>query len=219
MERTAPLVLSLGGSFIFNKYKELKKLDITLKTTKKSAVLVVGGGTLCREYIKFAESCGLNSKDQHIVGIKSTIINAFIISRMFGYKFYCGKPEKVDKGGVSVMGGFYDKTRGIGNTTDVWTAIVARAVGAKTLFNISKERGVYNKDPQKNKDAKLLKSISFEELFLKTGGKMRPGASFIFDPRAAKICRSHGIKVIVTSDLKDIKRHLENKAVTGTIIA
>ena len=151
--------------------------------------------------------------------IKASIINAFIISRAFGCNFYYDTPDKTPKEGINVMGGFYDEKYKPGNTTDVTAAIAAVAVGSKLLFNISKERGVYDKDPERHPDAKLLKRLSFDELISKSSKLRKPGMNFIFDPRAAKICKAKGIHVLVTNDLEDIRRLLNNKKVNGTILS
>ncbi|MCW1294965.1 MAG: hypothetical protein QXP07_03900 [Candidatus Parvarchaeum sp.] len=64
----------------------------------------------------------------------------------------------------------------------------------------------------------MLKQINFERLYTLTKGKRVPGMNFIFDPLAAKICKRNGIAVVVTNDIADIKRYLENREINGTII-
>ncbi len=219
MEEKEPIVISLGGSFIFNKSEELKELKRVIDSFHRNVTIVVGGGRLCRDYISFAKYLGLSTNELHIVGIKATILNAFVISRALKYKFYNGSPDKTPKKGVNVMGGFYGGKYRPGNTTDVVAAIAAISVNSKTLLNLSKEKGVYDKDPEKHKNAKLLKKISFDTFLSKTKNARKPGMNFIFDPKAARMCKKANIRVIVTSDLKDIKKVLNKEEVNGTVLS
>jgi len=208
------VVISLGGSFLFAHADALKTLKNTISKSNSAFVILVGGGKLARDYIEFGRSLGIGGNNLHKIGIKSTRLNAFIISVLFSGKYYEGDPRKIKtRQGILVSGGYAP-----GWTTDVCSAYACIAAGAGVLFNISKERGVYNKDPDVYKSARLLNNISFDELYKLTSESREPGMNYIFDPMAGRICQKNKIDVVVTSDIKDIDRYFEGRKVSGTLI-
>lgn len=207
-------VISLGGSFLFDKAKETFLLFRELRGLAGKFVVITGGGRIAREYIEFGKNFDLSEKELHEIGIKCTHINAWAISKAFNADYTSADPRKLKaKRKITLTGGYLP-----GWTTDTCAAHAAVSTHSKAIFNLSKETGVYDKDPRKFKEVKLLKEISFEKLYTLTKGKRVPGMNFIFDPLAAKICKKEGIKVVVTSDVNDIKRYFEKGAVAGTII-
>ncbi len=208
------VVISLGGSFLFDKINETHLVFKEIKKLNEKFVVITGGGPIAREYIDFGKSFHLKEKDLHEVGIKCTHINALIMSKAFNVNYTDEDPRKIKiKGRITVTGGYLP-----GWTTDTCSAYAAVSTHSNVIFNLSKEKGVYDRDPRKFSDVKLLKKIGFERLYSLTKGKRVPGMNFIFDPLAAKICKQKGIEVVVTSDLKDIERYLKNKEIEGTII-
>src|SRR6056297_2916240 len=82
------IVLSLGGSLIFpdnvgvNYLKKLK--EVLLKNKKKyKFIIVCGGGSLARKYIKAIQSQGLGKKFQSLAGIAATRTNARFMNYFF----------------------------------------------------------------------------------------------------------------------------------------
>ena len=208
------IVISLGGSFLFDKKKDTSLLFNELKKLNEKFLVITGGGPIAREYIDFSKEFNLSEKELHTVGIKCTHINAWVMSKAFNADYTDTDPRKIKVNKkITLTGGYLP-----GWTTDTCAAYAAVSTHSKVIFNMSKETGVYDKDPRKFKDVKLLKQINFERLYTLTKGKRVPGMNFIFDPLAAKICKRNGIAVVVTSDIADIKRYLENKEINGTII-
>ncbi len=203
----------MGGSFISDRPHEVRRLRGVLKRVSRNAIVVVGGGDLAREYIRFAGLLGLTKRSLHRVGIKATLINAFILSEVLDGEFFDGDPRRLRKRGLIVTGGFKP-----GWTTDTCAAYAAVSSGADVIFNISKEKGVYDMDPEKFRNAKLLRHIKFDELRKMTGAERKPGMNFIFDPMAATICKRHKIKVVVTNRITDVADYLKNGTTKGTII-
>jgi len=207
-------VISLGGSFLFDKTDETYKIFKELKNIDSKFVVITGGGPIAREYIDFGKAFKLGEKELHQVGIKCTHLNAFVIAKSFNTDYTDKDPRKLKmKNKILVTGGYLP-----GWTTDTCSAYAAVSTKSKVIFNLSKEKGVYDKDPRKFKDVKLLKKIDFNRLYGLTKGKRIPGMNFIFDPVAAKICMKNKIDVIVTNDIKDIDRYLKNQEIQGTII-
>ncbi len=208
------IVISLGGSFLFDKKKDTSLLFNELKKLNQKFLVITGGGPIAREYIDFSKEFNLSEKELHTVGIKCTHINAWVMSKAFKTDYTDKDPRKIKVNKkITLTGGYLP-----GWTTDTCAAYAAVSTHSKVIFNMSKEMGVYDKDPRKFKDVKLLKQINFERLYTLTKGKRVPGMNFIFDPLAAKICKKNNIEVVVTSDIEDIKRYLENKEINGTII-
>jgi uridylate kinase len=208
------IVISLGGSFIFDKKRDTSLLFNKLKKLNEKFLVITGGGPIAREYIDFSKEFNLNEKELHTVGIKCTHINAWVMSKAFKTDYTDEDPRKIKiNKKITLTGGYLP-----GWTTDTCSAYAAVSTHSNVIFNMSKETGVYDKDPRKFKDVKLLKNVSFEKLYTLTRGKRVPGMNFIFDPLAAKICKKNNITVIVTNDIEDIKRYLENKEINGTIV-
>ena len=208
------IVISLGGSFLFDKKKDTSLLFNELKKLNEKFLVITGGGPIAREYIDFSKEFNLSEKELHTVGIKCTHINAWVMSKAFNADYTDTDPRKIKVNKkITLTGGYLP-----GWTTDTCAAYAAVSTHSKVIFNMSKETGVYDKDPRKFKDVKLLKHINFERLYTLTKGKRVPGMNFIFDPLAAKICKRNGIAVVVTNDIADIKRYLENREINGTII-
>lgn len=208
------IVISLGGSVLFSNPKILFDLKNIVKGY--NTVIVVGGGSLAREYIEFAGKFHLNENTLHEIGIKSTILNAFIVSKVLDGKLFIGDPRKIKESKLIVMGGFKP-----GWSTDVDAAYAATAIGAKVLFNLSKEDGVYNFDPNKIKDKRKL--VKFKELDAKSlirlgKGRRKPGMNFIFDPLAARICMRNHISIVITSSVEDIKNYIDGRNINGTLV-
>ncbi len=207
------IVISLGGSFLFESPEKVRALNKVIRNSDENFIIICGGGRLAREYIKFASLFKLKSEDLHLVGIKSTLLNALIVNKVLGGELYEGDPRLIKTKRLIVTGGFE-----IGWTTDICAAYAAIASKAKAIFNLSKEEGVYDKDPNKFDDAKLLKTLSFETLYKINRGKRTPGMNFIFDPQAGAICKKNGIKVIVTNKISDIASYIHGKEFSGTLI-
>ena len=208
------IVISLGGSFLFDKKRDTSLLFNELKKLNEKFLVITGGGPIAREYIDFSKDFNLSEKELHTVGIKCTHINAWVMSKDFKTDYTDEDPRKIKTNKrITLTGGYLP-----GWTTDTCAAYAAVSTHSKVIFNMSKETGVYDKDPRKFKDVKLLKNISFEKLYTLTKGKRVPGMNFIFDPLAAKICKKNNIAVVVTNDIEDIKRYLENREIKGTIV-
>ena len=207
-------VISLGGSFLFDKKEETYLIFKELRKINEKFIVITGGGPIAREYIGFGKTFKLKEEELHNIGIKCTHINAFIIAKAFKVDYTDVDPRKIKvKNKIAVTGGYLP-----GWTTDTCSAYAAVSTKSNVIFNISKEKGVYDKDPREFNDVKLLKKINFERLYTLTKGRRIPGMNFIFDPLAAKICKRNKIDVVVTNDIKDISRYLQGKEVNGTII-
>lgn len=208
------VVVSLGGSFLFEHPEKISELNRLTKKVNEQFIVVCGGGMVAREYINFASGLDLDSEFLHKVGIELTRVNAMIIAKKLGGGFYNKDPRRIElMSKVTVTGGYKP-----GWTTDTCAAYAAVASKSDILFNLSKEKNVYDKDPSEHRNAKPIKSMLFSDLYRLTKGSRKPGMNFIFDPLAGKICEKNEITVVVTDDPLDISNYLNKKEVDGTII-
>jgi uridylate kinase len=221
------IVLRIGGSVVasptdpklINKYGALLK---ALKKQNHSIVVVVGGGSLAREFIKVAKEIGLSEREQDELAISVSRLFAELFVKQLG-TLGCGMVsvtvEEAVKcfrsGRIAVMGGLKP-----GMTTDTVAALVAEQVEAGLLVKGTDQDGIYDKDPRKYDDAKLLKHVRLENLSrVFVEDKHKAGIHQIIDPEAVKILKRRKIKIIVVNGFKpeNVLAAVEGKPI-GTLI-
>jgi len=218
------VVISVGGSAI-NPGKVDTKFLNNLKTTILKAsknnkiVIVTGGGFIAREYIRALKEKSVFIQD--VMGIHCTRVNAMLVASHLGK---CNQEIPVELEEVKdmlasfnivVCGGLRP-----GTTSDGTTASIADYLEADYMINMTNVKGLYNKDPNKYKDAKFMKKLSHKE-FKKIIDKVKekPGQHFVLDSLAAKICRQAEIKVVIMKGVNNLQKFLDNKKFDGTIIS
>jgi len=216
------IVVSLGGSVIVPKELNVKFIKGFVKTIKKfkrkhKLSIICGGGYTARMYTQKAKEFNLSVKEAHELGISATHLNAQFIAKILDAKLSREHPLKIGKmKGIIVSGGYKP-----GWTTDTDAALIAKSMKADVLINITDVKGIYTKDPDRYKDAKLIPKMSWGE-FEKMFGKKITGAGkhYVFDPIAGQICKNNKIKVfVIGKDLKNFEKILENKSFIGTMIS
>lgn len=209
-------VISLGGSIINPgkiNTKLLKELKKVIKKSKHEFVIVCGGGVIARDYIKAGKELKTPSIRLDEVGMRATELNAELVSAAMGVRRASSLEQAIKNNKITVTNGLFP-----GVTTDFDCVVIAGLVGAEAVINISNVKGVYNKDP-KNKDAKLLKKLSYKKLIrLASEHELGLGANFIFDLAASKLASRTGIKLVFLKGLKNLKKYLQTKSFTGSII-
>jgi uridylate kinase len=204
------VVLRIGGSVIASpinpdlimQYVALLK---DLRAKGHEVAVVVGGGTLAREFIGIAKRLKLEEEAQDKIAIS--------VSRLFAQLFLeklgdtgCGAvpltieetAKCLSKGKVAVMGGLKP-----GMTTDTVAALIVKKVKADLLVKASDQDGVYNKDPKRYSDAVRFDHLSFETLSLVfTKDKHEAGIHQILDPEAIRVLRSGKAKVVVVNGFR-----------------
>jgi len=223
------IVLSLGGSLIVPEKTNFHFLDKFKKTLQKNYskykfVIVCGGGTVARKYISILKSQNKSKKELSLAGIIATRTNAQLIMQLFGKKEANDTLPKnmkqvknnLKKNNVVICGALkYSKD----STSDTTSAQLANYLNTD-FINMTNVPGLYDKNPKKNKNAKFIPKISwedFEKLALKT--RFKAGQHFVLDQNAAKLIRKHKIKTyIIGPKLKNLENLLKNKKFTGTTI-
>ena len=207
----------LKAKGIAEKIVKLKEKDIDL-------AIVIGGGNIFRGREVGAEKFDRAVADN--MGMLATIINGLslqesiegmgIETRMLtaiempkvAEPFFRRKAlSHLKKNRIVIFSG------GTGNpffTTDTAAVLRACEINADFILKATDVDGIYDKDPDKHKDAKMFRTISFSEVILKN--------LKVMDSTAFTLCRDNNIPLIVfnVKYLDKIDDILKNKI--GTLV-
>jgi uridylate kinase len=219
------IVISIGGSVILsddtdNTYFE--KLNLTLKklTKKYKIYIVVGGGKASRTYINFGRKLGFKEKTLDQFGIDITKINAKLLTYMIENSNTkipetTSDAKKIRKP-IVIMGGTTP-----GHSTDMVGAELAKKTNATKYIIATNVDGVYDKDPNKYRDAKQIKEIKIDDLIKQHGTDWdAAGKNIVIDGPALKIIKKAKIPTFVLNGKKLIQfeRAINNRIFNGTVI-
>ena len=204
--------------------KEIAKKIIKLKKSGIDLAIVIGGGNIFRGREVGAEKFDRAVADN--MGMLATIINGLSLqesleglgaeTRMLtaiempkvAEPFYRRRAlHHLEKNRIVIFSG------GTGNpffTTDTAAALRACEINADYILKATDVDGIYDKDPSENKDAKMFKTISFEDVIQKN--------LKVMDSTAFTLCRDNNIPLIVfnVKYLDKIDDILKNKI--GTLV-
>ncbi len=147
----AMLSEEIGGSFVFGEkgadadYLERLKAVIDKIKEKHGLVIAIGGGKYLRNYMK---DIHMDNKNREEVYIQLLCVNVLLLAKLFDMK-----PVKCldDVAYGSVVGGIVP-----GRSTDENAALAAEKLDADMIIKMTNVDGMYDKDPNKYKDAKLI---------------------------------------------------------------
>jgi uridylate kinase len=199
------VVLRIGGSVVaspinaelIGKYADVVR---NLERENHELMVVVGGGSLAREFIAVAKSLGLDVQAQDEVAISVSRLLAHLFLKTLG-RAACSKvaftldeaEECLNKGRIVVMGGLKP-----GITTDAVAALVAERVNSVLLVKGTDQKGIYDKDPRKYPNAVKLNRLTFDDLqHVFSESQHKAGMHQIVDPEAVKVLKRNCIKLIV----------------------
>jgi len=204
------VVIRIGGSVvasppnpeIIGKYADLLR---ELKEKDHELVVVVGGGSLARDFIKVAKAMGLSESDQDKIAINVSRLFAQLFAMKLGNVGLETVPATVDEAAeelktrkIVVMGGIRP-----GMTTDAVAAMVAERIRAELLVKATDQEGIYTKNPKKHPDAEKISVLSFDDLVqLFEQNKHKAGIHQILDPEAVRILQKERTKTIVVNGFK-----------------
>ena len=206
------ILIKLSGEALKNDKQGICDFDYVLDVCKKigniskcgyEIGIVVGGGNIWRGRDNIYMDSDISDK----IGILSTTMNSLILNSAFRELGFNSKvlnssfidnivdiasKEKIEEdlkdNTVLIFGGGTGK---VGCSTD--TAASKRAIDMKAdvIIKLTNVDGVFDKDPDVYNDAKMYKSISYEEVLEKKLNVMDE-ASFI-------MCKENNIPIIVTN--------------------
>ncbi|MFH1849647.1 MAG: UMP kinase [archaeon] len=215
------VLVSLGGSMIVPAeidagfLADLRKLVREYVARDFRFVLYIGGGNTARIYQKAIP--GISQRDQDMIGIAATRLNAELLRSMFA-----------DIARAEVV---YDPTARIkfsekviiaagwkpGWSTDYDSVLLARNLGISEVVNMTNVDHVYDRDP-KQPGAKAIKSLGWDSYLKISGTEWRAGMHLPFDPVASKEAGRLGMRVIIMKGLSNFRRYLDGKSFIGTVI-
>ncbi len=222
------LVISLGGSLIVPDEINLKLLEkfkhiLNRHKSNYKFVIVCGGGSIARKYIKALRKSHKSEYLQSMAGISVTRLNARFLSYFFGKDANEGVPHDMNqvknllaKNDFVFCGALRYAPR---QTSDSTAAKLANFLNCE-FVNLTLVQGLFTANPLTHSQAKFIPEISWENFFNKTSRmKFKPGQHFVLDQEASRIILEKKIPTyILGKDLKDLDNFLSNKKFKGTII-
>ncbi len=225
-------MISVGGSLIVPNgdvdTEFLKNLNNLIrnelaKNKNSQFFLVIGGGKLARRYRDAGRDVvghELTVEDLDWIGIHATRLNAHLIRTIFrdiAHPYIIKNYDIIRKATESVVVASGWKP---GRSTDYDAVLLCEDYGVDTVLNISNVPQVYDKDPNKYKDAKPIDKISWTEFMKLIGDRWAPGLHAPFDPIAAKRAYKLGVKAVIMSgsDFKNIENYFAGHEFLGTTI-
>jgi uridylate kinase len=221
------IVLSVGGSLLNDGKPNKEMCDsiaAAIRSTETNCAIVCGGGKEARISAEAARKKYKNEFDADLAGIKITHKNAEALRKSLGkdagtkifYDFQSARAAS-NKQRYVLMGGTIP-----GITTDADAALLAEALKAKKLINVSKT-AIYDLDPTKNKKAKRFSKMTYSQLIdLATkNDKRKAGTHFIFDLLACTLISRSNIQThfIDGRDLSQLINAILGEKHDGTIVS
>ena len=230
------IVIKIGGSLLFSEESKIRTELISefcniIKNKKnfETIVIICGGGILAREFIEVVRKLGKDEAFCDNIGIKISHINSQVIIACLNDYAYPEVPRSLEELSIAalfkkivVMGGLQP-----GQSTTSVAIEVAEYLNANNLIILTDVPGIFDKDPKKYKDAKLIKNISHEKLqeYILTSfgdNQAAAGEYRIFDAVSLQILKRSKIKIRIMSgkDLKEFEKYWKgDENITCTIIS
>ncbi|TSA45499.1 UMP kinase [bacterium] len=221
-------ILSLGGSIIVPDeidIEYLKKFRQTILRLAKNGdqfVIIPGGGHTCRRYQKAANQIAKAAPERlDWIGIAANRLHSYFLHAIFGLNAHrevvypdtrlkkFREPVAITVGGIKP-----------GWSSDTTSVYFAKIFKAKLVINLTDVKGVYDKDPDKYRGAKIITNFTWADYRKKFGLSRAPGQYMPFDSSAARKAKAAGLEVVVMSgyDLANLRNFISGRRFVGTTI-
>lgn len=220
-------MISLGGSRIVPDdvdegfLKRFKKLVVS--HPKHKFVVVTGGGSTARRYIRALRKLGKSTKEQSLAGMAITRLHAGFLARLFGRRANEVIPKNMKKvknllrkNQIVFAGALrYQKD----NTSDGTSAELAAYLRCP-FINLTNVKGLYTSNPKKNKKARFIPKITWKKFdAIASKIKYSAGQHFVLDQTASKIILKKKVPTYIVGSLASIDKILKGKKdFGGTLI-
>ncbi len=210
------IVIKLSGSlFGIDDPKILKDYATFFIRISKicQPIIIAGGGKIARHYILHARSSGADESTLDELGIEVSRLNAKLLIYAMQNKAYPHPPTNLkevthaaDSGLIVITGGLHP-----GQSTNATAALIAEKVRASVFFNATDVDGVYDSDPNKNKNAKKFKRIELKKLRnMLVHKESIAGGYDLMDIVALKVIERSKIKTrIIKTDIKTLEKAIK----------
>lgn len=219
------IVIKLSGRiFGMDNAKMLKDYASFLVKISKicQPIIIAGGGNIARHYIAHARSSGADESTLDELGIEISRLNAKLLIYALKNKAYSHPPttlqevrHAVDDGLIVVAGGLHP-----GQSTNGTAALIAEKINAEQFLNATDVDGVYDRDPNKFKNAKKFKLIELKNLKnMLVHEDSLAGGYDLMDIVALKIIERSKIKTrILKADIKTLEKAIKGVDVGTEIV-
>jgi len=219
------IVIKLSGRiFGMDNAKMLKDYASFLVKISKicQPIIIAGGGNIARHYIAHARSSGADESTLDELGIEISRLNAKLLIYALKNKAYSHPPttlqevrHAVDDGLIVVAGGLHP-----GQSTNGTAALIAEKINAEQFLNATDVDGVYDRDPNKFKNAKKFKRIELKNLRnMLVHEDSLAGGYDLMDIVALKIIERSKIKTrILKADIKTLEKAIKGMDVGTEIV-
>lgn len=205
-----------------NYYTTFKQYsDVLINLTHNVQLIVItGGGSIARLYIKFARKLGLDEASLDLLGIAISRVNAKLLIASLGNYAYPEIPQSLDDVGrfiesnkIIVSGGLHP-----GQSTNATSALIAEKTRASEFINATDVKGIYNSDPRKNNNAQLFEKIELGKLLtLLLKESSMAGEYDLLDIVSLKVIERSKIRTkVILSDPKNISNAIQGRNYIGT---
>ncbi len=218
------VIVKVGGSLML-KPKKLRQLSLKLNELAKEHALIVvpGGGEFADVARKLDKTFSLSPKASHKMAILGMDQYGLLLADLISDSFVVDSLEFANaflgsgKLPILLPSKFVSNDDLLENSWDVTSdsiaVHIAKKLSSRKVLLITDVDGVYNKDPKKNKQAKLLRELSAEQLL-----KLSKRTSV--DKHLPKMLLRSGIECYVVNGLypERIEAILEGQSTVCTLI-
>ncbi len=220
------IVLKLSGSLLYpprpDYLGELKKVLLEA-SSKRGIAVVVGGGSVARDYIKALRALGINQSLQDLIGIDASRLNALLLAMTLYPHASLSIPrdtwnllEAARVSRIVALGGFQP-----GQSTNAVSLIAAEALGAKIVVNaLSGVPGVYRSYPPAESE-RHIECMTLDELWKIVRNHGQEAGSYkLLDHLAYKLAERSSISLLFLDgrDLESLKSVLIHGEKRGTLV-
>ena len=210
------IVIKLSGRlFGLEDSKILKDYAAFLVKISKihQPIVIAGGGKIARHYIIHARSSGADESTLDELGIEVSRLNAKLLIYALQDKAYPHPPTNLkevahaaDSGLIVITGGLHP-----GQSTNATAALIAEKVRASVFLNATDVDGIYDSDPNKNKNAKKFRRIELKKLRnMLVHQESIAGGYDLMDIVALKVIERSKIKTrILKADIKTLEKAIK----------
>jgi len=176
-------------------------------------IVIAGGGKIARHYIIHARSSGADESTLDELGIEVSRLNAKLLIYALQDKAYPHPPTNLkevahaaDSGLIVITGGLHP-----GQSTNATAALIAEKVRASVFLNATDVDGIYDSDPNKNKNAKKFRRIELKKLRnMLVHQESIAGGYDLMDIVALKVIERSKIKTrILKADIKTLEKAIK----------
>lgn len=225
----AAVVLSVGGSVLTTGDGDAAYYDRLAGLLAKLGrefplVVTTGGGRTARDYIRVGRALGLTEVELDEIGVEVTRLHARLLAARIGPPTPAHPPTTIaaavheaHRAPVVVLGGTEP-----GHTTDGVAALVATRLRASRVVNATSVDALYDSDPRKNRRARRIERLGWEE-FRKIVGRGTDGSAgqeFVFDRLGADLLAKARIplRIVDGRDLDNLEDALRGRSFRGTSV-